>query len=135
MTTRISRRAIACALLATTALCLPAQAIAETPAPKFVDTIDDHGVDLVTDLPFLSIEEGGIGSGPGRISMQRIWAEGAGFVDNWTGGLYAVTSGGVTKMYVQFAGISDTFSGSGTTWTSDKAEGATLTVDPVSFIW
>jgi YD repeat-containing protein len=135
MTNRISRRAIACALLATTSLTLPTIAYAETPAPKYVDTIDDHGVDLVTGLPFLQIEEGGIGSGPGRISMQRIYAEGAGFVDNWTGGLYAVTANNVTKMYVQFGGISDTFSGSGTTWTSDKAEGATLTVDGVSGQW
>jgi RHS repeat-associated protein len=127
MTNRISRRAIACALLATT--CLSAPALAETPAPKFVDTIDDHGVDLVTGLPFLSIEEGGIGSGPGRVAMQRIWSEGAGFLDNWTGGLYAVTSNSVTKMYVQFGGVSDTFSGSGTTWTSDKADGATLVVN------
>jgi YD repeat-containing protein len=33
----------------------------------------------------------------------------------------------VTKKYVQFAGFSDTFTGSGTSWTSDRAEGATLT--------
>jgi RHS repeat-associated protein len=132
MTTSLRTRAVACALLATTSLTIPAIAYAETPAPRFVDTIDDHGVDLVTGLPFLSIEEGGIGSGPGRISMQRTWAEGAGFLDNWTGGLYAVTSGNATTMYVQFGGISDTFSGSGTSWTSDKAEGATLVVNPDS---
>src|SRR5438270_11797956 len=110
MTNRISRRAMACALLASTALCYPSVAAAETPAPKFIDTIDDHGVDLASGLPFLSIEEGGIGSGPGRVSMQRIWAEGAGWVDNWSGRLYPVTSAGVTKMYVQFHGISATFS-------------------------
>lgn len=116
------------ALLLTSSALMPASALAETPAPKFVDTIDDHGVDLATGLPFLTIDEGGIGSGPGRIAMQRIWSEGAGFLDNWTGGLYNVTSGGVTKMYVQFAGYSSTFSGSGTTWTSDKADGTTLAI-------
>ena len=65
------------ALLATSALIAPSLAEAATPAPKFT-TIDDHGVDLVTGLPFMSMEEGGIGSGPGRIVMQRTWAEGAG---------------------------------------------------------
>jgi RHS repeat-associated protein len=129
MTTRISRRAIACALLATTCLCLPTIALADSPAPKFIDAIDDHEVDLVTGLPFLSIEEGGIGSGPGRVAMTRIWAEGAGFQDNWSGGLFDVTSGGVTKKYVQINGISDTFTQSGSTYTADKANGATLVYD------
>lgn len=132
MTIRVSRCAIACALLATTSLSFPSIAHAETPAPKFT-SLDDHGVDLTNGLPFVSVEEGGIGSGPGRVSMQRIWSEGAGWLDNWTGGLYPVTSGGTTKMYVQFAGISDTFSGSGTSWTADKADGATLTVDAQGF--
>lgn len=123
------RSAAAYALLTTSMLIAPSVAFAETPAPRFIDAIDDHGVDLVTGLPFLSVEEGGIGSGPGRIAMQRIYAEGAGFIDNWSGGLSSVTTNGVTKKYVQIAGISDTFSGSGTSWTSDKANGATLTVD------
>jgi RHS repeat-associated protein len=134
MTNRISRRAIACALLATTSLTIPAAARAAVPAPKFVDTIDDHGVDLANGLPFFSIEEGGIGSGPGAVRMTRIWSEGAGFLDNWSGGLYDVTTSGVTKKYIQFAGISDTFSGSGTTWTSDKADGSTL-VQTNSVTW
>ncbi len=126
------RLSIFTALLASTALIAPSLAHAATPAPKFT-TIDDHGVDLVTGLPFFILEEGGIGSGPGRVAMQRIWAEGAGWQTNWTGGLFRVTSGGVTKIYIQFAGISDTFSGSGTTWTSDKADGATLTVDGTGY--
>lgn len=116
------------AFLATTALCIPSIAIAATPAPKFTSP-DNNEVDLTTGLPWMSVEEGGIGSGPGRVTMQRIYAEGAGFVDNWSGGLFDVTSGGVTKKYVQVQGISDTFSGSGTSWTSDKGDGATLTYD------
>jgi hypothetical protein len=135
MTDRISRRAIPCALLVTTSLSFPSLALAAIPAPKFIDTIDDHGVDRVNALPFLSIEEGGIGSGPGRVSMQRIYAEGAGFLDNWTGGLYDVTVGGTTKKYIQFAGVSDTFTGSGTTWTSDKSDGATLTTGGPGWIY
>jgi RHS repeat-associated protein len=117
----------ALALLATTALASPALAQSVTPAPTFVDAIDDHGVDLTTGQAYVSIEEGGIGSGPGRVAMQRIWAAAAGWTDNWNGGLYPVTdSNNVTKMYVQLSGISDTFSGSGSNWTSDKGDGATL---------
>lgn len=129
MTTRISRGAAACALLATTALCLPAVALAASPAPKFIDGVDDHGVDLVTGLPDFTMEEGGIGSGPGRVAVRRTWAEAAGWADNWTGGLYQVSSGGVTRKYIQFAGISDSFSSSGSSWISDKGDGATLTTD------
>src|SRR5579884_356197 len=120
------------ALLVTSALCAPTLAGAATTAPKFVDMVDDHGVDLTTGVAFVSFEEGGIGSGPGRVSMQRIWAEGF-WTDNWTGGLYPFTdANNVTKMYVQYAGISDTFSGSGTTWTSDNGEGSTLVINPDS---
>lgn len=115
------------ALLGTSALASPALAQV-APAPKFTSP-DQNNVDLSTGLVWYGMEEGGIGSGAGRVAMQRIWSEGAGWLDNWSGGLYQVTSGGVTKAYVQFGGISDTFSGSGTTWTADKANGATLTVD------
>lgn len=125
---RTLRRAAACALLTSTSLTLPTIAYADTPAPKFIDTIDDHSVDLVNGQPYFTMEEGGIGSGVGRVVMRRIYAEGAGWLDNWTGGLYQLTSGGVTKYYVQFRGITETFSGSGTTWTNDNADGGTLDV-------
>jgi RHS repeat-associated protein len=119
-------RKLGITLLASSALIIPAQALAQSTPPKFISP-DDHGVDLTSGLPFFQFEEGGIGSGKGRVAMQRIWAAGAGMVDNWTGGLYPVTSG-TTKMYVRIGGISDTFSGSGSSWTADKADGATLTV-------
>jgi RHS repeat-associated protein len=130
MTNRVSRNALACALLASTSLCFPAIAHAESPAPPFT-SVDDHGVDVISGLPFLAIEEGGIGSGQGRISMQRIWAAGAGFQDNWSGGLYRITTSTATKMVVQTAGFSETFTsaGPGSDWTSEKARGGTLTVD------
>ena len=126
---RSNRRQRVCVatILATTALCSPSVAFAETPAPVF-KSVDDHGVDFVTALPFVAIEEGGIGSGPGRVSMQRIYAEGAGFVDNWTGGMFKVTSGSTVLFYVQVAGMSDTFTyaaGNGP-YTNTKANGATL---------
>ena len=119
-------RATACVLLATTALCAPSAAQAGT-APKFASP-DANGVDLTTGLVFFAFEEGGIGSGEGAVRMQRIWAEDAGFVDNWSGGLFTVTSGGITKTYVQIAGINDVFTQSGGVYTSEKADGATLVI-------
>src|SRR4051812_39958318 len=126
MITRNLRATAACALLATTSLTLPAVARAETPAPRFVDTVDDHGVDLASGLPFFQLEEGGIGSGAGRVAMHRFWSEGAGFQDNWSGGLFNLTS---SSVYVQINGMSDTFTQSGSTYTADKANGATLIFD------
>src|SRR3954466_15800616 len=123
-----TNRNITLVLLATSALITPSLAQAATPAPKFLDTIDDHGVDLANGLPFLEMEEGGIGSGPGRVAMQRIFAEGAGWTDNWAGGLFKVTSGSSTLFYVQIGGLSDTFiyaAGNGP-YTNTKGTGATL---------
>lgn len=119
------RRFSVCAFLATTALYKPSLAWADAPAPKSI-TLDRFGVDLTSGLPWLQIEEGGIGSGSGRVSMQRIWAEGAKWTDNWTGGMFDVTSGLTTKTYVQIGGTSEVFTKSGTTFTADEANGATL---------
>lgn len=61
-------------------------------APKFVN-VDSNNVDLTTGLVSLSIDEGGIGgSSESAVRMQRIWAQGAGWLDNWGGGLYKATS-------------------------------------------
>src|SRR4051812_43085166 len=98
-------------------------ASATTPAPSFV-TIDDHNVDLTTGLVWYAMEEGGIGSGPARVSMQRIFSEGGAWGDNWSGGFYYVTSGGSTKAYIRFGGISDTFTNVSGSWVSDKGDGA-----------
>jgi len=121
-------RKLGIALLASSALIVPAQALAETPAPRFISP-DDHGVDLTSGLPFFQFEEGGIGSGKGRVAMQRIYASGAGALDNWTGGLYQTGSGGVTTANITLSGISRTFTLSGSTWISDNGDGSTLTSD------
>lgn len=118
-------RLFAAALLATTALSLPSVVAAATPAPRFT-SVDDHGVDLVLGQPFFTMDEGGIGSGSGAIRMERIYAAGAGWTDNWSGGLYVATVGGVTKTYVQIGGISDTFTQSGGVYTSENQQGSTL---------
>lgn len=132
MTNRISRRAIACALLATTALASPA--FADAPAPRFIN-IDANGVDLTTGKVTFAFEEGGIGSGEGAVRWQRIFAQDAGWVDNWSGGMFEATVGGVTKTYVQIAGISDVFTKSGTIYTSDNAAGSTLVYDAVAGVY
>jgi len=68
------------------------------------------------------LDEGGIGSGPGAVHMRRIWAQEAGWVDNWTGGLF-VSAG---KTYVQVGGISDVFTLANGVYSSDNAAGSTL---------
>jgi RHS repeat-associated protein len=122
-------RRVGIALLASSAVITPGIANAVTPPPQFA-SVDQNGVDLTTGLPFLTIDEGGIGSGDGALHMRRTWSVGAGWADNWTGGLFAVTSGGVTKFYVQWGGISDVFTQSGSNYTSDQAAGATLVTLP-----
>jgi RHS repeat-associated protein len=113
------------ALLASSALFRPQVAYAAlTPPPQFT-AVDGNGIDVVAGLPFVSVDEGGIGSGDGALRMHRTWSLGAGWADNWTGSLFAVTSGS-TKMYVQWGGISDVFTKSGSTYTSDQSAGATL---------
>jgi RHS repeat-associated protein len=132
MTLKSARRAaLSCALLASTALAAPALA-QSAPPPKFVET-DANGVDLTTGLVSFEMDEGGIGSGEGAIRMKRFWAQNAGWADNWSGGLYRDTIGGVQKVYVQLGGISDVFTQSGTNFTSEKADGATLTIDDLGY--
>jgi RHS repeat-associated protein len=97
-------------LLASTApLAIATPAVAQSaPAPQFIQP-DQNGVDLVSGLVQFQMEENGVGSGPGRVAMQRIWAQSAGWTDNWTGGLFVKTSGTTKTFYVQIAGVSDTF--------------------------
>ena len=64
---------------------------------------------MTTALPFVSIDEGGIGTGPGALRMRRTWAAGAGWADNWTGGLFITPYGSVTRWFVQLGGMSDVF--------------------------
>jgi predicted carbohydrate-binding protein with CBM5 and CBM33 domain len=67
MTTRISRRAIACALLATTALGTPALAQSVS-SPTFRQT-DENSVDLVRGDVVTSLTEGSIGSGETALTL------------------------------------------------------------------
>ncbi|HKC04219.1 MAG TPA: hypothetical protein VKC17_13050 [Sphingomicrobium sp.] len=67
--------------------------------------------------------------GPDRVSGQRIWSGGAGWLDDCSSGLYTIG----TKTYVQFRDISGTFTRSGSTYASDNADGATLIVDDLGY--
>jgi YD repeat-containing protein len=127
------RLSIVTALLASSALA-PAAMAQNAPAPRFV-SVDQNGVDLTSTLVTFSLEEGGIGSGPGRVSMQRIWAQEAGWVDNWSGGLFERTVGGTTKTYIQIAGISDVFTKSGSVYTSDNAAGSSLQIAGSNYVY
>ena len=124
-------RALACALLATTAYCgLTAPAHAQTAgsgAPPKYDNADENGVDLVTGKISLSIDEASIGDDNGGLSFTEFWAQDAGWVDNWSGGMYDRTVGSQTITHVQLGDISDTFIKSGTAYVSEKANGGTLT--------
>lgn len=111
---------LACALLTCTALTAPAMA-QSAPPPRF-NQLDANGVDVVTGDFFFSLTEGLIGSGAGELSLVRNWAGPAGWTDNWSGTLYLRGSDWV----VEFGRFSDTFTLSGSTYTSTKANGATL---------
>ncbi|HEX8239746.1 MAG TPA: hypothetical protein VF574_08425, partial [Allosphingosinicella sp.] len=128
MTTSVRTRALACALLAGTFFSAVAASPAAaqtgpTAAPGRFPAVDGNGVDLVSGR--LSFSPGGasIGSGAGAVSLVHYWTGGGAFVDNWSSGLF-YDSGGT--WYVQLGDFSDTFTLSGSTFTSTKQNGATL---------
>lgn len=115
--------ALACVLLASTALASPAfgQSAPSAPPPLH-DNVDANGVDLVTGKFRYGFTEAVIGSGEGAISLQR-FAGDDGFRTNWSGGLYTAPDGFV---YAEFGGLADSFSCTGATCTSRTGNGATL---------
>jgi RHS repeat-associated protein len=116
--------AFSCAVLASTALTAPALA-QSAPPPRF-NQVDANGVDLATGDFFFSMTEGSIGSGEGQLALVRNWAGPAGWTDNWSGALYTRTISGTAQVVVEFGSHSDTFTISGGTYRSTKADGATL---------
>ncbi len=89
-----------------TALCtsVVAPALAQTsqaaPPPRY-NNVDDLGIDLTTGQPNISFTEGSIGPADGGIAFIRTWTSGAGWTDNWTGGAFSKTVGGITTWYVE----------------------------------
>lgn len=104
---------------------LPAPLLAQSAPPPY-SNIDEYGVDLTTSAYTFSMVEGAIGGGDGAIALNRTWI-GSTAVDNWSGGVYQTTEGGVPVMKVEFGGISDTFTISGSNFVAKKQDGATLT--------
>jgi RHS repeat-associated protein len=114
-------------LSVSTILCsgLAAPAFAQTAPPPYVD-VDNNGVDLVSGNYVTTLTEGTIGSGDGAVSVQRTRNGAANWVDNWSGGLMFQTVESTTTAYVLQGSGADTFSVSGSTYTSMKGDGATL---------
>lgn len=120
------RKALFCALLATTAAgglaAAPASA-APVPAPPVRQAIDGNGVDLVHGTFNFSSQDVTIGpAGPQGLAYVRDW-RGAG----WRDSLAATLSSSGGKTIVSIGGSSDSFTPSGSGWTADRGNGATLT--------
>ena len=123
-------------LLASTILCaglsgpvLAQQAAA--PAEGWVAT-DENGVDLTNGRYYLDVVEGQIGSGDGALSLVRHYGH-SGLQDNWSGTLDLWATG--QTAVVSLGKISEKFTRSGSTWTSVKANGGTLTDIPEGWLY
>jgi RHS repeat-associated protein len=127
-----SRRHLRSALIATTILVsgmaapVAAQSVGSVPPPKF-ENVDPNGVDLVTGELNFSIPEGSIGDSANGVSLVTSWVGSAGWQNNWNGALYRTAVNGQTRVNVALGEISDVFIDNGSTFTSVKGDGATLT--------
>lgn len=97
--------------------------------------IDENGVDLVTGQYTFVMHEGSIGDDEGGVALTRYWRSDGGRFDNWSGGLYNVTSGSTVTWYVEFGPFSDRFTESGTSFVPIKANGATLVRSGANFLY
>jgi RHS repeat-associated protein len=117
-----------CALLAGTALgalsASPASAqVAPAAAPGLHPSVDSNGVDLVSGRMTLSVGGGSIGAGASAVGLVHYWTGSGAFVDNWSSGLFQDSGG---TWFVELGDFSDSFTQSGSTFTSTKQNGATL---------
>jgi RHS repeat-associated protein len=111
MTNRFSRRAIACALLATTCLSAGAHAqIVPTPPPPMIETIDANGVDLSRGALVLAGPAVSIGAGGSGLSFARsftsttTWDSTRGSVSA-NGSTYTVTIGTSSEDFTLANGV------------------------------
>jgi RHS repeat-associated protein len=124
MKTSPLRAAGLCALLATTALCTPAQAVTPVAAPPVAQSIDGNGVDMALGTFNVSAPDLSIGpAGPRGLIYSRE-LRGAGWRDSLAATISHDSSG---KVIVSIAGSSDRFTQSGSTYTATEGNGATLT--------
>ncbi len=128
---RAARRAALC-LSTVLAAGIVFPAFAQTaPAPEQRRNTDQHGVDVVTGTFNPVIVEGDIGNSSEGIKLVRYWGQ-AGFKDNWSGELRLTGSPGAQTATITFGTISAKFTQTGGTWVNAKADGATLTVTPIT---
>lgn len=124
MTASPMRAALLCALLATSALAVPAlaQSSADQPAPPRGYNVDANGVDLVTGKFYMSSTEVSIGAGDGSgLSYSRNRRE-LGYDDQYLTALNQIGS----VITVSIGALSDTFAS--TAGDSTSGTGAKLTV-------
>ena len=123
MHTSFNRAALACALLASTALASPA--FAQNTPPPFPNS-DENGVDLTTGKFTYSLHEASIGSGDGAVSLSMVRTSGYYLSDNWTGAVYTMVKDGTTFHVVDLGTSSDSFTYNGSSFTPTKSDGGKL---------
>jgi RHS repeat-associated protein len=95
------------------------------PPPPVASTIDENGVDLGQGVFTVSSVDVTIGQpGAGGLVYSRMFRK-----DAWRDSLVGTIKSSGAKYTVSFGGGSNTFTKSGSTYTSDQADGATLTFD------
>jgi RHS repeat-associated protein len=132
-TTPLGARAIACALLATTATCglTAAPAHAQGTAPPVHHNVDENGVDLV--LGSFNFSQTLLSIGPGNhhgLQYRRTFSA-EGWVDGFHGRLYNEGD----YYFVSIANTSDKFVPSGGSFASATGNGATLTQQGGTFTY
>jgi hypothetical protein len=125
MPSTASRRALACALFATTALSQPAFAqFATIATPPVRQPVDENGVDIVRMNYSPSQNLVSIGGGGNQGLTYGVTVAG------WTGTVYDSTAGTLnqsgTTVYATLGDTTDSYTVSGTTYTNSEGNGATL---------
>ncbi|HYG47262.1 MAG TPA: hypothetical protein VD846_04890, partial [Allosphingosinicella sp.] len=123
--TTMTTRALACALLCSTALLAPAHAALQP--PPIHPNIDENGVDLTDGTFGFSMSEASIGLGEGELALVRSWSRG-GWREAWSGNLYQRLEGADTVQHIVFGDRSVKFKKSGTAYIPVSADGSTLTL-------
>jgi RHS repeat-associated protein len=137
MTTRFPRRAMACALLATSAL-VSVPAIAQVSGPPAYRNFDANGVDLVRGDYLLTFTEGSIGSGPAELALARTAGSAASGASQWDGISLQLTrthAGGPETVTVNLGNHAERFTGSGGSYSSSISLGSTLSGGGSNFVY
>ena len=106
----------------------PALAQSTTPTPLPYDWEDKNGVELFSGTAETSDQFLTAGADDGGLTFSFETTRGVWGNNNFTGKIVVLTSGTTTTATVDFAGSSESFTLSGSTYVSKKAEGSTLTL-------